>query len=91
MTKLKRKLTSVENAEKKRRREMYETVFIGGKQKRVKREPTIMGLSVDEFITRNADPAWLHQNELHELIDQEDEATGSQQSLRAPQAGKTNK
>jgi len=36
-------------------------VFINGKQKRVRREPTVEGLPVDEFIRRNADPIWLHQ------------------------------
>ena len=73
MTKRKRKLTPAEKAEKKRRCEMYETVFINGKQKRVKRAPTIDGLPVDEFIRRNADPIWLHQNEMWDLMDQEDE------------------
>ena len=73
MTKRKRKLTPAEKAEKKRRREMYETVFINGKQKRVKRAPTIEGLPVDEFIQRNADPIWLHQNEMWDLMDQEEE------------------
>ena len=33
-----------------------------------KRPPTVDGLPVDEFIARNADPIWLHQNELWELI-----------------------
>ncbi len=73
MMKRKRKLTPAEKAEKKRRREMYETVFICGKQKRVKRAPTVEGLPVDEFIQRNADPIWLHQNEMWELMDQEEE------------------
>lgn len=44
------------------------TIFIGGKQKRVRRPPTIDGLSVDEFIRRNADPIWLHQNEMWEYM-----------------------
>ncbi len=72
MTKRKRKLTPVEKAQKKRLREMYETVFINGKQKRVRREPTVEGLPVDEFIRRNADPFWLHQNEMWEMIGQEE-------------------
>jgi hypothetical protein len=38
------------------------TIFINGKQKRVRRPPEIDGLPVDEFIARNADPIWLHQN-----------------------------
>jgi hypothetical protein len=66
MKKPKRKLTVVEKAEKRRRREEYMTIFINGKQKRVKRPPTIDGLDVDEFIRRNADPIWLHQNEMWE-------------------------
>ena len=48
------------------------TVFINGKQKRVKRPPTIEGLDVDEFIRRNADPIWLHQNELWEYMNTEE-------------------
>jgi len=51
MARRKRKLTP---AEKKRRRREYMTIFIGGKQKRVKRPPTIDGMDVDEFIRRNA-------------------------------------
>ena len=66
MSKRKRKLTAAEKAEKKRRREEYMTVYIRGKQKRVRRPPTIEGMDADEFIRRNADPIWLHQNELWE-------------------------
>jgi hypothetical protein len=44
------------------------TVFINGKQKRVPRPQLVEGLPVDEFIAQNADPIWLHQNELWELI-----------------------
>ncbi|MFA6292470.1 MAG: hypothetical protein WC637_11845 [Victivallales bacterium] len=66
MGKPKRKLTPAEKAEKKRRRKEYMTIFINGKQKRVKRPPTIDGMDVDEFIQRNADPMWLQQNEMWE-------------------------
>ena len=59
----KRKLTAKEKADKKERKSKYMTVFANGKQVRVKRPPTIDGLSVDEFVQRNADPIWLHQNE----------------------------
>ncbi len=45
-------------------------IFINGKQKRVKRPPTINGMDVDEFIRRNADPIWLHQNEMWEYMDE---------------------
>ena len=74
MSKRKRKLTAVEKAEKKSRRMEYMTIFINGKQKRVKRPPTIDGMDADEFIRRNADPIWLHQNEMWEYMfnDEED-------------------
>jgi len=67
----KHKLTSAEKAAKKKRREEYMTVFMNGKQKRVKRPPTIDGIPVDEFIRNNADSVWLQQNEMWEYI-QED-------------------
>ena len=69
MAKQKRKLTLAEKAAKKLKREKYMTIFINGKQKRVLRPETIDGLSVDEFIRRNADPLWLHMNEMWEYID----------------------
>lgn len=48
------------------------TIFLHGKQVRVRRPPTIDGMSVDEFIRRNADPVWLMQNEYwHYLPDAE--------------------
>ena len=74
MPKRKRKLTAAEKAEKKRRRKEYMTIFINGKQKRVKRPPDIDGRDVDEFIRRNADPIWLHQNEMWEYLVDEDES-----------------
>jgi hypothetical protein len=64
----KRKLTAAEKAKKKRLQKAYMTIFINGKQKRVKRPPTIDGMDVDEFIRRNADPIWLHQNERWEYM-----------------------
>jgi hypothetical protein len=42
------------------------TIFINGKQKRVKRPPTIDGIDIEDFIRRNSDPIWLHQNEMWE-------------------------
>ena len=68
MKKPKRKLTAVEKSEKRRRQKDYMTIFIHGKQKRVKRPPTVEGLEVDEFIRRNADPIWLHQNEMWKYL-----------------------
>ena len=73
MTKQKKKLTPTQKAAKKKRQKEYMTIFINGKQKRIKRPLTIDGMDVDEFIRRNADPIWLHQNEMWEYIDQEEE------------------
>jgi hypothetical protein len=69
MGKNKRKLTPAQKAEKKQRCEEYMTIFIGGKQKRIRRSPAINGMHVDEFILRNADPIWLHQNEMWEYLE----------------------
>lgn len=68
----KEKLTAAEKAAKKRRQEEYMTIFINGKQKRVKRPQTIDGMSVEEFIQRNADPIWLHQNEMWEYMTEDE-------------------
>lgn len=38
------------------------------KQVRIKSPLTIDGIDVDEYIERNADLIWLHQNEMWELI-----------------------
>ncbi len=70
----KRKRTAAEKAEKQRRQKEYMTIFINGKQKQVKRPPTIDGMDVDEFIRRNADPIWLHQNKMWEYMDDDDES-----------------
>lgn len=72
MGKRKRKLTAAEKAEKKRRKAEFQTVFVGGKMKRVRRPPTIDGLDVEEFIRRNADPAFLHEMEMWWLMEQPD-------------------
>lgn len=63
MAKRKRKLTPADKARKRERRAEFMTIFMSGKQKRVRRPPTIDGMDVDEFIRINADPIWLHQNE----------------------------
>jgi hypothetical protein len=70
----KRKLTAREKAEKKRRQREFMTIFINGKQKRVRRPPTIDGIPVDEFIRQNADPIWLLQNEEWELLEEWNQA-----------------
>jgi hypothetical protein len=73
MAKQKRRLTGREKAEKKRRQREYMTIFVNGKQKRVKRAPTIDGMDMEEFIRNNADPIWLHQNELWEDMETDEE------------------
>lgn len=70
MAKRKRKLNREEKAEKARRNAEFMTVFVNGKQKRVRREPLIDGMDRDEFIRRNADEIWLHQNEMWEEIEE---------------------
>lgn len=65
-----RKLTAREKAERKRRKREFMTIFVNGKQKRIRRPPTVEGIDADEFIARNADPIWLHQNEISELLDE---------------------
>ena len=68
MKKPKRKQTAAEKRARRERKEKYMMIFINGKQKRVLRPQSIDGLDADEFIARNADPIWLHQNELWELM-----------------------
>ena len=71
MSKRKRKLSAAEKRARKQRRAEFMTIFVHGKQKRVRRPPTIDGLDVDEFIRRNAEPIWLHQNGLWEYMTEE--------------------
>jgi hypothetical protein len=79
MPKVKKKLTTAQKRARKKakaeRRKKYMWVFMNGKQVRVKRPPTIEGVDVDEYIRQNADPIWLHQNEMWEYIqtDEDDE------------------
>ncbi|HLN97023.1 MAG TPA: hypothetical protein VK208_00915 [Pyrinomonadaceae bacterium] len=83
MAKKKRKLTARERAEKKRRRQEWMTIFIHGKMKRIRRPPQNDGVDVVvEFIRQNADPMWLHQNEMWEYIEEEKATsnTGTRQS-----------
>ncbi len=86
MSKQKRKLTPAEKAEKRRHRLEYMTIFINGKQKRVKRPTTIEGMDADEFIRRNADPIWLHENEMWEYMNTEEseEADGGEAPSGVP-------
>ena len=65
-----RKLTATEKAERRRRKKEFMTIFVNGKQKRIRRPPAVEGIDPYEFILRNADPIWLHQNEMWELLDE---------------------
>jgi len=64
------KRTGEEMKAKKRINREFKTVFMNGKQVRIRREPTIDGQFVEEFIRHNADPIWLVLNEMYELLDE---------------------
>ena len=68
-----KKMTAAQKAAKKIRQKEYMTIFVNGKQKRVKRPPTVDGMPVEDFILQNADPIWLHQNEMWEYIRADDD------------------
>jgi len=62
----KKKLPPAQKAEKKRRRAMYETIFINGKQKRVRKsqpDNEIDGCPIDDPIYFKENEMW---SELHE-------------------------
>ena len=80
MSKRSRKLTAAEKAARRRRKRETMIIFINGKQNCVKREPTIEGMSVDEYMRRNADPVWLQQNGMWEYMEPE---TGERPNRRA--------
>ena len=69
----KRQRPAAEKRARRERKKKFMTIFINGKQKRVPRPPLIDGLPIEEFIARNADPIWLHENELGELMTPDDE------------------
>jgi hypothetical protein len=71
--KAKRKRTPSEKRARRERKKKFMTIFINGRQKRVPRPQLIEGLPVEEFIARNADPIWLHRNELWELMPTDDD------------------
>jgi hypothetical protein len=68
VAKRKRKLTPAERRARKARPKEFMTIFINGKQKRIRRPATVEGMDVDEFIRQNADPIWLHQNKMWEYM-----------------------
>ena len=63
-----KEMTAAQRNARRERKQKYLTIFIDGKQKRVPREPTINGVPVDEYLAANADPIWLHQNEMWVLM-----------------------
>lgn len=48
-------------------------VFVKGKKGRVKRPELIDGMDMDEYIRTNADPIWLHKNEMWEYMESDDD------------------
>ncbi len=58
---------------KTKNKEKYEHVFINGKQVRIRKPPTIDGISIEEYIELNADSIWLHKNEMWEHIKTEED------------------
>jgi len=45
---------------------------MNGELFKVKRPPTIEGISIDEYIQQNADPIWSHENEMWEYMQTEE-------------------
>ncbi len=72
MAKVNKKLSAVQNQgreeAKVERQQKYEQLLMNRKQVRIKSPPTIDGIDVDEYIERNADLIWLHQNEMWEFV-----------------------
>jgi hypothetical protein len=68
MAKPKKKLTAAQRAARKKRKAEFMTVFMNGRQVRVRRPPTVDGIPVEEFIRQNADPIWLHQHGHWEIL-----------------------
>ena len=87
MAKIKKKLTPSQKRAKKaakaERQKKYQVVFMNGKQVKIRRSPTVDGMPVDQFIEENADPLWLHQNEMWELIPVEDAPFESEPSTES--------
>lgn len=69
LNKSQKKTVQIAKAERQRK---YQWVLINGKQVKIKRPELIEGSPIDEFIAINADPIWLHQNELWELNESSD-------------------
>ncbi|MGO0305157.1 hypothetical protein ACTL6P_00860 [Endozoicomonas acroporae] len=77
MPKVKKKLTAeqkrIRKATRAERRKKYQWIFINGKRVRIKREDTLEAFAEREAMLCSADPIWLHQNELWEYIQTDDD------------------
>jgi len=69
---MKRRRTAAENRARRERKKKFMTIFINGRQKRVPCPPLIDGLPGEEFIARNADRIWSHENGLWEFMPPDD-------------------
>ena len=83
MRKSKQKLTAAQRLAKRDRKQKLMTIFIDGKQKRVPRPQLIDGMTEDDYILRNADPIWLHMNEMWQYLPIDDAESSSQVSQPA--------
>ena len=77
MIKFKKKLTAAQKQARKvaraERQKKYEWVFMDGKQVRIKQILSIDDMGVDKFIQQNVNPIFLHQNEMWEYIQIEED------------------
>lgn len=90
MRKSKQKLTAAQRLAKRDRKQKLMTIFIDGKQKRVPRPQLIDGMTEDDYILRNADPIWLHMNEMWQYLPIDDVEPSSQGSQPAWLSGSEN-
>ncbi len=60
------------------------TVFMNGKQVRVRRPQTIDGMDEEEFVRHNADPIWLHQNGYWEILHEREMERDQESADEAP-------
>jgi hypothetical protein len=66
---MKRKLTSAEKAERKRRKALFTTVFQNGKMKRIPRiDPLVEGVPLSEFMLQNGNVAELMEHKMWEHL-----------------------
>lgn len=88
MSKRKGKRTAAEKAERRRRKAEFRTVFVNGKQKRVRRAAHVEGVPLEELL-KGADPIFLHQAEMWWMIpvDDQDPYVRQRPSDPAPREG----